>query len=146
MSLRIEVLGHRPASGSFSFAAYKDGEFAGSLTAEREVERSPRYMPKDSAIFTVDYIRVMDFAKRTGIATKLYEAAAREACKRGARLASTCRIAGAYSNDFWKKQHAKGRAERIPKKGCDGMDVYVLSSCDSHDLSGLRRRRKRVRR
>lgn len=146
MAIRVEMDRGRPHPGSFSVHAFKDGEGAGSLTAELEVERHPRFLPKGHApVFTVDYIFVPASARRSGVATKLYEAAAREACKRGARLGSTCRERTAYSNDFWQKQYSKGRADMLAGMGCEGMAAYVLKSCDTHDLSGLRRKKKRSR-
>lgn len=29
--------------------------------------------------------------------------------------------------------------------GCEGMAAFVLKTCDTHDLSGLRRKKKRSR-
>jgi GNAT superfamily N-acetyltransferase len=59
-------------------------------------------------------ITVVPRARRRGVATQLYEAAAEQACAKGVPLASdksTSRSASAES--FWRKQFKKGRAECI---------------------------------
>ena len=145
-AIRVEMDRGRKVPGSFSVHAFRDGQSVGSLTAELEAERSPRFFPRGHApVFTVDYIFVPTAARRSGVATKLYEAAAKEACRRGARLGSTCRESGAYSHDFWRKQYEKGRADMLAGMGCEGMAAFVLKTCDTHDLSGLRRKKKRSR-
>lgn len=95
-------------------------------------------------MYSVDRVDVFEPFRRHGVATKLYEAAAREACTRRARLASLERNPDAHSTAFWKKQVAKGRAIEKPIRGADAdrYTRYVLKSCDGDiDLSGLRSRR-----
>lgn len=96
-------------------------------------------------MYAVDRIDVPSSHRRQGIATKLYEAAANEACKRRSRLASVERNPGAHSTDFWKKQVAKGRARAVPIRGADPdrYTQYLLVECPRRgaDLSELRRRR-----
>ena len=85
--------------------------------------------------YQVTNVHVDDAHRRQGIATKLYEAAAREACRRRGRLASTDRNPGAYSHDFWAKQERKGRATRVRKN-------YVITDCPPPALDGPRSRRR----
>jgi GNAT superfamily N-acetyltransferase len=78
---------------------------------------------------------------RRGFGTKLYEAAAQEACRRGWAFASSPRWAlSQASSGFWDKQISKGRATEDTKA-----KVIVLNrACDS-DLRGLQMRRRRRR-
>jgi len=87
----------------------------------------------------VESIMVWETLQRKGVATKLYEQAAKDACKKGARLVSRDRMPGAHSNDFWEKQHRKGRVEKHGK-GEDA--IYVLDCAHSSDLSGLKGRKR----
>jgi GNAT superfamily N-acetyltransferase len=98
--------------------------------------------------WAVNNVYVKDRFQRQGIATRLYEAAARRACEKGVPLASPSRLQGAKSTSFWEKQVRKGRAKRIPrphryapfgskKRGSEQMDVFVLDCAEASDLSGL---------
>lgn len=96
-------------------------------------------------VFVVDTIEVTEEVRRQGVATQLYEAAARLACSKRSVLGSQDRLQGAWSNEFWEKQLAKGRAIQLkPKTGpvTRGTTRYMLTSCESFDLSGLRKRRR----
>lgn len=96
--------------------------------------------------------------QRCGIGTRLYEHALAEACGRGFRLASDTQRTR-FSEGFWKKQVAKGRAECLPqprktKRGAEQLDElfvptgrrwrcrrYALKSCPQKiDLSGAAKR------
>lgn len=134
MTLRIEEedTGTR---NTFAFRAFCDGAECGRITASRVDLRS-------RVVYRVGRVDVVESARRQGVATKLYEAAAAEACSRRGRLASTERNPGAHSIDFWEKQVRKGRADAFPIRGADAgrYTRYVLKDCKQRDLSGLRRR------
>lgn len=121
---------------SFAFRAYCDGTVCGRI----DVYRS-RSKVGGKVAYAVKNVEVRDVARRKGVGTKLYEAAANEACQRRGRLASVGRNPGAYSNDFWEKQEAKGRAVRVRRPG--DQPAFVLVECPPKgrvaDLSGIRR-------
>lgn len=104
----------------FQFDAYVDGrpERVGYIDASKLSRKIG-----GRVVYTVRHVYVEESSRRQGIATQLYEAAAREACRRRARLASTERNPHAFSNDFWRKQLNEGRARRIG-------DAYVLLDCE----------------
>lgn len=69
---------------------------------------------------TVSFVSVDPEVQRQGVGTRLYEAAARDACEiYGAPLTSDA-MRSAYSQKFWEKQVAKGRAT-------------CLKECSSHN-------------
>lgn len=99
-------------------------------------------------VYTVSGVVVDEAFQRRGLATVLYEAAAVEACRRKARLASTERNFEARSLDFWLKQERKGRAIRVsqrhlykltdPGKAPGMYDAFMLRDCEEPiDLSGF---------
>ena len=96
-------------------------------------------------VWAVDSIDVGGPYQRRRIGTQLYEAAAREACRRGGRLASTYRLPGAHSHAFWQKQIAKGRAVTHENFITDRAGVrhdrpiYILRDCYVATLEGRRR-------
>lgn len=118
---------------AFEFQAYLDGERVGEIGVVRRNEKIG-----GRVVYAVHRVRVEEAARRKGIATKLYEAAAQEACRRRSRLASTGRDPKAHSHDFWAKQAAKGRAEVLPGRGERGQPVYILDCAFARDLSGAR--------
>jgi len=73
-----------------------------------------------------------------GIGTKLYEAAARSACRKGVPLMSDNRRTK-YSQGFWEKQSRKGRAtcviERGGKKLSSGFEISGGWSCGRYALT-----------
>lgn len=75
-------------------------------------------------VFAVGEVVVAEEYQRRGFATRLYESAAAEACRRRSTLASVERHPGAHSTDFWEKQVRKGRARRL--RG----DRFLLTSCE----------------
>lgn len=81
-------------------AAYQEGKGVGEL----ELRASSR---KGYAV--VSYVVTEPSARRCGVGTRLYEAAAKWACRRDLRLASD-NIRSANSECFWRKQKARGRA------------------------------------
>lgn len=105
-------------SGLLTVRAYLPGrphDAAGSLTAERD-NSSGQTIFKVGGAFIRDY-RVL--ASCVGIGTKMYEAAARAACKHGGVLAGSA-MRSAFSQGFWVRQLEKKRATC---KG-DGAGVY----------------------
>lgn len=77
-------------------------------------------------------IFVKDDFRRKGVATKLYEAAAKEACKRGGTLASKERLSEG-SKGFWEKQLIKGRAVKLGR-------LITLKDCEQLTLAGKKKR------
>lgn len=72
-----------------------------------------------------------------GVGTRLYEAAAREACARDYKLKSDWNLSR-YSKGFWEKQQRKGRAKVEINKDT-GNEHFVLRKCVL-TLEGRRRR------
>lgn len=132
--MRIEI--QRVETGgriSFMFAALCNGSACGHISAHRLARKVG-----GRVVYGVDDVRVSETARRKGVGTKLYEAAANEACARRGRLASTNRLSEAHSNAFWEKQEAKGRAVRVRQPG---EHAFVLTDCPasrSVDLSRFR--------
>lgn len=78
-------------------------------------------------------------AQRKGLATRAYEALAAYVCRRGGVLISNGRLAGAHSNDFWRKQVQKGRAHIVDQAPPGGEFTYRVVALDcrhARDLSG----------
>lgn len=99
---------------SFRFDAIVDGSVRGSINVVR--------LPKPiggRVSWNVRGIYVDGDHRRQRIGTRLYEAAAREACRRRGQLVSVAgnRDAGAHSHDFWAKQARLGVATVTPKGG-----------------------------
>ena len=136
MDLRIVEQSGTPTS--FGLVAQCDGQKCGYLDAKKTTIGG-------RVAYTVSYISVSDDFQRKGIGTKLYEAAHAKACQRRARLASTERHSWAHSNDFWNKQICRNRVEIYAGKSPD-MPVFVLKSCDTQSLSGLKKPKKTRRR
>lgn len=111
-------------------------ESCGHLSARRLLKRVGGHIA-----WTVDNIHVDPYYRRRGVATKLYETAAQAVCTRRGHLASTNRSTGAYSNEFWQKQVAKGRARAVRRR--HGMPpAYVLTDCPVTTLARARRHRR----
>jgi hypothetical protein len=85
----------------------------------------------------VSWIEASQILPRRGIATALYEAAARESCKvfEQPLRSDTRRRDGAQ--EFWDKQVAKGRARFLPEAG-----QFELTCPAPASLAGLRRRKR----
>lgn len=115
-------------SRSTTFTAYCGDEECGEILVD--------LVPEQNAL-NVATIVVHPKFQRQGVATILYEAAAKKACEDGLRLMSTSRMPGAHSNDFWRKQVAKGRAEEV--RDLRQRPVYLLNHCET-SLAGLLRR------
>lgn len=107
----------------FRFDALRHGKTVGFIIATRRRGRLA-----GRVVYTVSTVYVEEPYRRLRVATRLYEAAAREACRRRSRLASTERHRDSYSNDFWRKQVNEGRATRV------GSDAYILG-CEEADGS-----------
>lgn len=123
---------------AFEFQAFLGGERVGSISAvRRNVKVGGR------VVYAVHDVGVSAEARRKGIATKLYEAAAQEACRRRSRLASIDRLFSSHSRDFWHKQKTKGRVQEYPGKPVppgippEATPIYVLDCAFARDLSGL---------
>ena len=149
MSIEIQLDTSSPHR--FAFMAMCDGKMCGGISAHRAMDKVGGHV-----VYKVDDVQVLPTHRRKGIATKLYETAAAEACGRGARLASLERLSDAFSTQFWEKQVEKGRAIKLrPPRFCPARQYlskervaecfsrYVLKSCDIRDLSGLKRNRNR---
>jgi hypothetical protein len=82
---------------------------------------------------------VAPYARRCGVATKLYELVANRACGHGLRLCSDYRRTP-ESEAFWQKQAAKGRAicRGWQKRGRERWycTEYQLKSCPVRSLAG----------
>jgi len=128
-NFRIEAEGTK----HISFTAFcgEDEEECGMLNVDTDSE---------DALLKIAGVFVYSAYQRQGIATALYEAAAQRACQQGLRLASTSRLKDAKSNEFWRKQAAKGRVDEVQVHG--ERDVwYLLKNCET-SLSGLKGRRR----
>ncbi len=132
----VRVLPRDDGPREFGFVAVCAEDVCGGITVSEQTFRGER-------VAKVEGIRVDATRRRTGIATKLYEAAHREACARGLRLASLERNPKAFSNDFWHKQVAKGRATEV---ATPGGAAYVINGCDVTSLARIKRRKKKPKR
>lgn len=141
------------------------GAYAGTLTVTRMTTERLCHQDKDARcsrrfgrptlvgdtnVRLVESVFTPDFGRRRGIATKLYEAAAKDACRAAEPLVSAFRITGARSNDFWKKQHAKGRATVIGTVAMDAgqrpIPMYALDCAKGTSLSGVKKKRRKAKR
>lgn len=122
---------------SIEFEALCDGAHCGRLRAHRKAVGG-------RVIYSVDRVDVDEPYRRQRVATRLYEAAHAEACRRRSRLGSTERNPGAHSHDFWAKQLAKGRAEvlRGQKRRNKNFQGIALKDCSSTTLDGVPRGRR----
>ena len=97
-------------------------------------------------IRTVDSIDTHGENKRKGYGTKLYQAAARDACAAGEPLVSYHRLPQSESNHFWKKQFDKGRAVSVGEyrdsKTGEKKPIFALQCGRHEDLSGVKRKYK----
>ena len=97
-------------------------------------------------IRTVDSIDTHGENKRKGYGTKLYQAAARDACAAGEPLVSYLRLPQSESNHFWKKQFEKGRAVSVGEyrdsKTGEKKPIFALQCGRHEDLSGVKRKYK----
>lgn len=116
---------------SFRFDAYCGERVCGSINV---VKLSKPVGGRVS--WNVRGIHVDASHRRQRIGTQLYEAAAREACRRRGQLVSIAgnRDPGAHSHDFWAKQ-ARLRAATVTRTGS-----YALP-CPVTTLGRSRRRR-----
>lgn len=89
--------------GRFVLSAFFKGEEVGFIAVmlNAEVDGVPAAV--------ISTIHVDEDVRRKGIATRLYEIAAEEACKRGRVLRSDEELSD-EAMGFWKKQYGKGRA------------------------------------
>lgn len=120
------------------FWLYLGRERVGGINACKTRYRIPDkyggYGTESKEIFQVLQSNVKPEHQRKGYGTKLYEAAANEACRRGISLASSPRWARSpMSTRFWAKQIMKDRADEHVYDGV----VYLRQSCDA-DLSEMR--------
>lgn len=88
-------------------------------------------------------IRVDEKWRREGIGTKLYEAAAKEACRKFKRPLASDRSRSSMADGFWEKQVRKGRAVCAQSREDGSCVFYRLKDCGVKDLSGLRKKRSR---
>jgi GNAT superfamily N-acetyltransferase len=125
---------------AFQIDATIDGKPAGYIKVHKA-----RKKVKGRTVWTPQNVHVEADMRRKRVATKLYEAAAQEVCKRRGSLASLERNAGAHSLDFWLKQEHKGRAERVRRpreygsatNGPDMYDAFILDCDHAEDLGRL---------
>lgn len=117
------------SKNSMEFMAVCDQAHRGSIKAFKTKAGG-------KTVYTVRDIYVDAKSRRQRLGTRLYEAAAREACRRRSRLASTGRLDNAFSHDFWAKQERKGRAKRINRRG--QQPIFILD-CPVTSLDGIRR-------
>lgn len=102
--------------------------------------------PAHNTLYNVEWVYVQPQLRQNNFATLLYEAAAKEACRRAGRLASFQRDPISNSNAFWVKQERKGRASRHPvRDGSNRSDVFILKCSDQMDLRGLKKKPAWVR-
>jgi len=100
------------------------------------VTASTEKLDDHTRVAAVTESRVEPAYQRRGIATQLYEAAARYACEFGQPLSSDITISAA-ARGFWEKQERAGRAMR--RKLDRGDEVFVLSCPASASLGALAR-------
>jgi hypothetical protein len=135
MGIRVEK-GRASGTGGRVGAAFN--AFDGSKKVGRlEIRRTPERAQ-------VSWITVNENARRSGVATRLYEAAARFSCEVWGRpLGSDYRGSRAPGAEgFWQKQYRKGRADLVGSKDSPA-NQFVLRCPAPLDLSGMRRRKRK---
>ena len=111
----------------------------------------------EPGVAVVGAIEIDEDYRRCGLATRLYETAARWACANGRQLRSD-EVRSAASDGFWRKQAAKGRAVCAPATKTDwrgrtgsgviwergGCAYYTLTTpCPTPSLTGAKARKPR---
>jgi len=113
--LEMELINRGSASGP-SVHAWDGDEVIGELNTQPMTYG-------DLDVFVVVDVAVNDAYRRSGVATRMYEAAASLACSHKRPLASdVTRFAGPRA--FWAKQVQRGRARPIAARGST---AYVLT-------------------
>lgn len=130
-------------------AEYDNSEL--TITAGQNVGKLKASIRVADEVLRVDIVRVQDASLRQGIGTKMYELAAKIACKQfEVPLASDMKRTK-YSEGFWQKQVKKGRAEvvrpfelgMLRDEDFKQYDFYYKLSCPApKSLAGARKRRK----
>jgi len=140
--LRMTVSTHREgASGKFFVLTAYQGR-----TAIGHMELEPTKTPQGS-LLRVAFAEVSKPGQ--GVGTKMYEHAAKFACKKRMPLGSD-KLRTKYSEGFWKKQASKGRATCVVRSGGVALSTefyekgrrscghYALSCPAPRSLAGLR--------
>lgn len=113
----------------------------GACTATLET-----YPHDDLDVVAVSTIEVSpESCQRTGLGTKLYERAAKDACKLDRKPLASDTIRSRAAGGFWEKQRRKGRASLLEDAGDDDVDGgtrFVLMCPAPTSLAGRRNRRK----
>lgn len=89
-------------------------------------------------VMRVRRIDVVPGARRHGVATGLYERAARIACQKFGKPLASDVDRSPSADAFWQKQWNKGRASRVPSNQHDAV-IYVLHCPAPRSLAGARR-------
>jgi len=112
MTPKIKIVVRRRGSDWFRLSAQIAGRQVGFLAADTTGD----------PIMRIHRIFVKPEHRRSGIATRLYEAAAKISCEKYARPLASDRTRSLEAEAFWKKQVAKGKAQPLTKSS-----GYVLS-------------------
>lgn len=134
------IFTHRVEPWAVTVSVHDGDQLVGELSATS----SPK-AGRDPARLEVRTVFVEEAYQRCGIATRMYELAARQACDTDAVLASD-NIRSDAAHNFWLKQVKNKRAWCVSKgkpyydlnKG--GCEYYALKSCPVESLRGSRRR------
>jgi GNAT superfamily N-acetyltransferase len=117
----------------------RPGAFAITLMEGRSsVARIGVAVADQDRVMRVRRVDVVPGARRHGVATALYERAAKLACSRFGLPLSSDIDRSPRSEAFWQKQMTKGRARRVPSNEHKGT-LYVLSCPAPRSLSGSKR-------
>ena len=147
---------------TWRYTAFVEGSYAGELTVHRKTVRTlcntMRCTPAfrelgNNYIRSISYIETNHRHLRQGVATALYEAAAKDACRAAEPLVSHFRLMDAKSNEFWAKQSAKKRVLKVgvrtdddddwpSRKGEPKPPVYA-HKCITTSFAGLKKAKKR---
>jgi GNAT superfamily N-acetyltransferase len=121
-----------------------ESDYAYSITARDplrnwvgQIEVDLMYSDGELIQASVGLINVDRDLQRCGVGTRLYERAARIACKRGVKLRSdTSRSNKAEA--FWRKQERKGRVVCEKSYYGSGCEYYEIKKCPVKSLRGAR--------
>lgn len=119
------------------------------LRTQGALRRGGLRLPGDGrtpgAVAMVTWIEVSRTHRRHGVATWLYEQAAKAACRLWHAPLSSDFVRAEGAEGFWRKQASHGRARCIQRPNVRGKDYgcsrYELSCPAPASLAGLRRRR-----
>jgi GNAT superfamily N-acetyltransferase len=137
--MKIVREGKKHARDWFRLSARISGQQVGYVGVTRYVVSDARQEALAHPAMQISRIFVEPEYRKRGVATRLYEAAAKLSCKKYNLPLASDETRSPEADSFWRKQAAKGRARAVPETEDTG-DYYILSCPAPPSLAGRRRR------